>query len=169
MTASATPDLRIGRVLKAHGVQGAVVIESLTDFPDRFQPGMRLQVAGRPMTVAASKMQGNNLLVAFTEVKDREAAGTLVGAYCTVPLSEARGLPEDRYYHFQLVGLSVFDRRQQRTVGKVAEVLTYAANDVLRVRDGDREALIPMVKSVVTAIDPAAGTITVELPEEIEA
>jgi ribosomal 30S subunit maturation factor RimM len=48
----------------------------------------------------------------------------------------------------------------------VAEVLTYAANDVLRVTDGDHEILIPMIRSVVRSIAPEEGTITVDLPEE---
>jgi ribosomal 30S subunit maturation factor RimM len=48
-------------------------------------------------------------------------------------------------------------------------VLTYPANDVLRVTDGTREVLIPMVRSVVRAIAPSEGRITVDLPEETQA
>src|SRR5207253_2118172 len=82
-------------------------------------------------------------------IDDRDAAQRLTGLYCTVPLADARTLAPDRYYHFQLVGLTVVDRRSARTIGQVAEVLVYDANDVLRVMDGDREVLIPMVRTVV--------------------
>jgi ribosomal 30S subunit maturation factor RimM len=51
----------------------------------------------------------------------------------------------------------------------VAEVLSYAANDVLRVVDDTKEVLIPMVKSVVRVIAPAEGKIIVDLPEDTEA
>jgi 16S rRNA processing protein RimM len=166
VTSEPEPDLRIGRVLKAHGVKGALRIELLTDFPDRFAPGSDVVVAGRPMRVARSEELDGSMLVTFEGINDRTAAQPLAGAYVTVPLAEARALPADRYYHFQLVGLTVFDTRQARQLGRVAEVLTYAANDVLRVTDGDHEVLIPMIRSVVRSIAPDEGKITVDLPEE---
>ena len=168
MTTQPEPDLRIGRVLKAHGVRGAVRIELLTDFPDRFAPGREVDVGGRGLRVARSEGQDGSLLVTFDGIDDRTAAEPLAGAYCTVPLGEARALPADRYYHFQLVGLTVFDARRARELGRVAEVLTYPANDVLRVTEGNREVLIPMVRSVIRAITPSEGRIIVELPEETE-
>ena len=165
----ARPELRIGRVSKAHGVKGALRIELLTDFPERFAPGSEVEVGGRPMVVAASDDRDAGLIVRFDGIDDRDAAEQLVGAYCTIPLSEARPLPPDRFYHFQLVGLTVFDARRQRALGRVEEVLSYAANDVLRVVDGEREILIPMVKSIVRSIAPDESRILVELPEETEA
>jgi len=169
VTPQSRPDLRIGRVLKAHGVKGALRVALLTDFPDRFAPGRQIDIADRRLTVAQSEEQDGSLLVTFDGIDDRSTAERLVGLYCTLPLAEARPLPADRYYHFQLVGLTVVDRRSARTIGRVAEVLEYDANDVLRVTDGDREVLIPMVRSVVRAITPEEGTISVELPEETEA
>ncbi len=169
MTDEPKPDLRIGRVLKAHGVKGALRVELLTDFPDRFAPGREMVVGGRRLRVARSEELQGSVLVTFEGISDRTAAEPLAGAYVTVPLAEARALPADHYYHFQLVGLTVFDTRQARQLGRVAEVLSYAANDVLRVTDGDREVLIPMIRSVVRSIAPAEGMITVDLPEEAQA
>jgi len=166
VTVEPEPDLRIGRVLKAHGVKGAVRVELLTDFPDRFAPGRDVLVGGRRLRVARSQELDGSMLVTFEGIDDRTAAEPLAGAYLTVPLGDARALPPDQYYHFQLVGLTVFDTRRARELGRVAEVLTYAANDVLRVTDGDHEVLIPMIRSVVRSIAPAEGRITVDLPEE---
>jgi len=169
VTVEPQPDLRIGRVLKAHGVKGAVRVELLTDFPDRFAPGREVMVAGRRLRVARSEELDGSMLVTFEGINDRTAAEQLAGVYFTVPLAEARALPAERYYHFQLVGLTVIDTSGTRELGKVAEVLTYAANDVLRVTNGDQEILIPMIRSVVRSIAPAEGTITVDLPEETRA
>ena len=168
MTVEPEPDLRIGRVLKAHGVKGALRVELLTDFPDRFAPGREVVVGGRPLRVARSEELDRSMLVTFEGISDRSAAEPLAGSYVTVPLAEARALPADHYYHFQLVGLTVFDTRQARQLGRVAEVLTYPANDVLRVTDGDHEVLIPMIRSVVRSIATAEGMITVDLPEEAQ-
>jgi 16S rRNA processing protein RimM len=166
---AAEPALRVGRVLKAHGVKGALRIELLTDFPDRFAPGSEVEVGGQRLTVARAEEQDSGLLVTFNGVDDRSAAELLVGEYCTLPLTEARRLPADRFYHFQIVGLTVVDARDGRQIGQVAEVLSYDANDVLRVTSADREVLIPMVRSVVRSIAPTEGVITVDLPEETEA
>jgi len=166
LTTEPETDLRIGRVRSAHGIKGALRVELLTDFPDRFAPGRELDVAGRRMTVARSAEQPDGLLVTFEGIDDRTAAEQLIGAYCTVPLDEARPLPANQYYHFQLVGLKVFDTRAARELGEVAEVLTYPANDVLRVTDGSHEVLIPMIRSVVRSITLSEGRITVELDEE---
>ena len=168
MTA-AQPELRIGRVRKAHGTKGAVRIELLTDFPERFRPGSEVEVSGRRLVVTRSEPSDDGLVVSFEGIDDRNQAEALIGVYCTLPLSEAKPLPADRFYHFQLVGLPVFDARQQRDLGRVAEVLSYSANDVLRVVDGKTEILIPMVKTVVRVINPTEGRIIVDLPEEIEA
>jgi 16S rRNA processing protein RimM len=162
VTVEPEPDLRIGRVLKAHGVKGALRVELLTDFPDRFAPGRELFAAGRRLRVARSEELDGSMLVTFEGIDDRTAAEPLAGVYLTLPLAEAA----DQYYHFQLVGLTVIDTRARRELGTVAEVLSYAANDVLRVTDGDKEILIPMIRSVVRSIAPSEGTITVDLPEE---
>ena len=169
MTTPPETDLRIGLVRSAHGLKGALRVELLTDFPDRFAPGREVEVAGRHLRVARSTEQPDGLLVTFDGIDDRSAAELLVGAYCTVPLEEARALPADQYYHFQLVGLRVVDVNGDRELGEVAEVLTYPANDVLRVTDGSHEVLIPMVRSVVRSITPAEGRIIVDLPEETQA
>jgi 16S rRNA processing protein RimM len=169
LTTQPETDLRIGLVRSAHGVKGALRVELLTDFPDRFAPGREVAVAGRQLRVARSAEQPDGLLVTFEGIDDRNAAEQLVGAYCTVPLEDARALPADRYYHFQLVGLKVFDTRAARELGEVAEVIPYPANDVLRVTDGSHEVLIPMIRSVVRSIAPSEGRITVELDEETQA
>ena len=108
------------------------------------------------------------MLVFFDGIDDRDAANRLTGEYCTLPLADARRLPADRFYHFQLVGLRVLDAQNGREIGQVAEVLSYDANDVLRVTNSAREILIPMVRSVVRSITPAEGIIRVDLPEETE-
>jgi 16S rRNA processing protein RimM len=169
VTEGTSPALRIGRVLKAHGVRGAVRVESLTDFPDRFKSGRQVTVAGRTLTIARSQEAEGSLLLSFAEIGDREQASELRGAYITLPLEEAHSLPAGRYYHFQLIGKRVHDSRSQRALGQVEEVLSYPANDVLRVLGAGRERLVPMVSSVVLRVDLTAGEIEVDLQEETEA
>ena len=71
-------------------------------------------------------------------------------------------LPDGRFFQADLIGLSVKDEASGALIGKVAEILEYPAQDLLRVR-GDREYLIPLVEEFVLSVDPAAGLVTVRL------
>lgn len=169
MSANA-PDLRVGRVIKVHGVKGALQVEALTDFPaERFSKGSQVFANGRPLTVASLDRKGDDLLLRFEGIESGEHAAELNGAYLTVPLDQARALPEGKYYHFELVGLTVVDVATGRPLGTVAEVLSYEANDVLRVSTGSKDVLVPMVKSIVRSIERSKRRITVEMPGEDEA
>lgn len=169
MTEAAAPALRIGRVLKAHGVRGGLRVESLTDFPDRFAPGRQVTVGGRLLTISRVQQSDEDLILSFAGIEDREQAAALRGSYITVPLNDARPLPADRYYHFQLVGLEVVNSRGLKPLGTVREVLTYPANDVLLVAGGAGERLVPMVSSVVLSVDLSGRRIMVDLQEETQA
>lgn len=169
MTAGAPrPALRVGRVVGAHGVRGEVRVEPLTSFPDRFAPGAQVEVDGRVLTIREVGGGSAQLVLRFEEVVDRDQAAGLQGAYLTVPLEQARPLPDGQFYHFQLVGLRVRDRHG-RDLGTVVDVLEYPANDVLQVRGEQGEVLVPMVRAVVQAVDLEKGVIEVDLPEETEA
>jgi 16S rRNA processing protein RimM len=163
------PRLRVGRVLRALGLDGSVRVESLSDFPDRFRSGASVRIGDRELTVEAVRGQGEELVIRFAGITDRLAAERLEGEYLTVPLDEARALPADHFYHFQLVGLTVIDARTGQPMGVVAEVLPNPANDILRVVNGPLEVLVPLVRAVVKAVNPGERTMVVDLPPAEEA
>ena len=154
---------------KDQGVRGTVRVESLTDFPDRFEVGRQVTIAGRRLTISGSQESEGSLLLTFAEIKDREKASELRGAYMEVPLDQARTLPTGRYYHFQLVGLTVLRSQNHRALGRVEEGLNYPANDVLRVVGTGGELLVPMISSVVLKVDLPSREIVIDLPEATEA
>jgi 16S rRNA processing protein RimM len=144
-------------------------VESLSDFPDRFRSGASVRIGDRELTVEAVRGQGEELVIRFAGITDRLAAERLEGEYLTVPLEEARALPADHFYHFQLVGLTVIDARTGQPMGVVAEVLPNPANDILRVVNGPLEVLVPLVRAVVKAVNPGERTMLVDLPPAEEA
>ncbi len=163
------PRLRVGRVVRALGLDGSVRVESLSDFPDRFHRGASLRIGDRDLTVEAVRQLGEEFVIRFAGITDRDEAEGLLGEYLTVPLDEARALPQDHFYHFQLVGLTVIDARTGEPMGVVVEVLPNPANDVLRVVNGPREVLVPLVRAVVKAVNPGERTMVVDLPPAEEA
>jgi 16S rRNA processing protein RimM len=165
-------DLVVGRVVKAHGITGEVVVEIRTDEPDaRFAPGSSLR--GRPSrggpesryVIDSVRDHGGRLLVRLHGIADRTAADALRG---TVFLVDSQELPPiedpDEFYDHQLEGLHVVTT-SGIAVGSVAEVLHTAAGELLAVRTDNGEVLVPFVSAIVTSVSLADQTIEIDPPE----
>ncbi|MDZ8275821.1 ribosome maturation factor RimM [Microbacterium aquimaris] len=163
--------LRVGRLVKAHGLKGALKLELYTDDPDgRFVPGatFTLQVPesspwhGKPLTVREFRWMNSHPVAFFEGVEDRTAAEELVRAILWIDESGASD-EEDAWYDHQLVGLDVV--RDGDVVGKIVRVDHLPAQDLLAVRLSDeREVLVPFVKAIVPEVDLTAGRLTVTPP-----
>ena len=143
--------VRVGKVGKPHGLEGAFVVEEASEDPDRFAEGVTLLVGGEPVRVVESKRAGGRPVVRL----DREVPR---GAPIEV---ERRALPEpgeDEYYAFQLVGLEV-EEAGGRKLGRVTEVTSGLANDVLELDSG---LALPLVDACVQEVDLDAGRILVQ-------
>jgi 16S rRNA processing protein RimM len=105
---------------------------------------------------------GRQLRLKLSGIDDRDAAGTLRGAFLTVPESALGPAGEDRYYRYQLIGLRVVST-QGDEIGEITDVFSTGSNDVFVTKTPRGEALIPAVDDVVQNIDLEAGTVTIEV------
>ena len=165
--------LRVGRLVKAHGLKGALKLELYTDDPEgRFTPGasFTLQVPesspwhGKPLTVREFRWMNSHPVAFFEGVEDRASAEELVRAILWID-QDPQDAPteDDAWYDHQLVGLDVV--RDGKTVGRVIRVDHFPAQDLLVVRaPGDREILVPFVKAIVPEVDVAGGRVLVTPP-----
>jgi 16S rRNA processing protein RimM len=142
--------VKVGRVGKPHGLEGAFVVEDASEDPERFALGMRLLVEGEPTTVVESKQAGGRPVIRL----DREVER---GAELAVERAALPPPEEGEYYVFQLVGLDV-EEEGGRRLGKVVEVTPGPANDVLELDGG---VALPLVDACVQEVDLAAGRIIV--------
>ena len=167
-------DLVVGRVVKAHGVTGEVVVEVRTDDPDnRFAPGTRLRARPsrdgpeRAYVIESAREHSGRLLVRLAGVAGRDAADALRGTVFVVDTEELPPIDDpDEYYDHQLEGLRVLTTAGT-PVGTVAEVLHTAAGELLAVHaEGDRgEVLVPFVSAIVTAVSLEDRTIEIDPPD----
>lgn len=156
----------LGRVSGLFGVQGWVKIYSYTDPREALLDYADWMVEQdgqwRSIAVAESKPHGKTLIARFDGIDNRDDAAGLVEARIGV---ERDGLPatgKDEYYWSDLEGLAVA-REDGTPIGTVAYLLETGANDVLVVRHGDKETLIPFVTGdVVKDVDLASGVIRVD-------
>ncbi len=164
--------LRVGRLVKAHGLKGALKLELYTDNPERrFVPGaaFTLQVPeaspghGKTITVREYRLMNGNPVVFLEGIDDRTAAEELVKAILWIDQDDATEQAEDdAWYDHQLVGLDVV--RDDVVIGRVARVDHFPAQDLLIVRVGENEIMVPFVTAIVPTVDLAAGRVIVTPP-----
>jgi 16S rRNA processing protein RimM len=161
--------LLIGRVARAHGNKGQVIVNPETDFPEeRFAPGNTLVVehlgTSTPRRIASARFQQGRPIIALDGVESMNDAEALAGAELKMPASALGPLPGRTYYRHDLVGCEVRDT-SGRVIGTVADVQGSLERSLLVVGGGTNEVMIPMVDGIVVAVDPGARRIVVELPE----
>ena len=173
--------LRVGRLLKAHGLKGAIKLELYTDSPElRFHKGAELELQvpedspwhGKSVKVTELRWY-NNMPVVFLEgIEDRTAAESLIRAILWVEIeAEERSAEPNAWFDHQLVGLKVFCGGKE--IGEIARVDHLPAQDLLAIKTSDNEVLLPFVSQFVPVVDLERGVVEITPPgglfEETEA
>jgi 16S rRNA processing protein RimM len=149
------PRLEIGRVGKAHGLRGEVVIDATSNRDERFEPGSVLYLRGETRTIATARRHQQRWLVRFEGIDDRTTAEALRGA---VVMGDPLDAADDgQLWVHELVGASVTDRAGT-DLGTVTAVEANPAHDLL-VTDGG--VLIP----IVFVVEQGDGRVVVDLPD----
>lgn len=160
----------IGEVARTHGRHGEVIVNPLTDFPERFHNLTRVFVHSDEGEVVALRLeavrqQKGRPIMKFEGVSEIGEAERLAGREIRIPESELVALPADSLFHFQVVGCRVSDQKSGY-LGVVTEVLPTGGTDVLVVQDvSGEETLIPLCKEICRRIDPERKEIEIDAPE----
>jgi 16S rRNA processing protein RimM len=157
----------VGRVLRPHGIRGELVVEVLSDVPERLAPGSSLLMVreGRPaepVRVAARRPHKSGALVRLEGVEDRVQAEGLRGAWLEVERSRVPPPAPGSYYHYQLLGCRC--RSGGDELGVVVDLVEDGGGLLLIVSDGRRKLPVPFVERFLRGVDVVQGTIDLELP-----
>ncbi|MDL2289163.1 ribosome maturation factor RimM [Clostridia bacterium OttesenSCG-928-F22] len=156
--------IKIGLVVKVHGVKGMLRIYPLTDDINRFkqlkQAYLMQDEAARAVELTGVSIHGNMVHMALAGVESREEAQKLLNAYICVRREDAVKLPADSYFISDLIGCTVCDENG-RQYGVVKNILQTGANDVYVV-EGQREYLMPAIKKLVSKVDVQQKQITID-------
>jgi 16S rRNA processing protein RimM len=139
--------VRIGRVGRPHGVDGAFVVEQASEDSRRFELGAELRVDGSPARITASRRVGGGRRAIKL---DRPAVR---GAELTLRREDLGPLPPDSYYVADLVGLEVVDVNG-KVLGVVRDVHPGPANDAFELDTG---LLLPLVEDCIREVDLEGG------------
>jgi 16S rRNA processing protein RimM len=159
--------LAIGKIVKAFGVRGELIVTPLTDQPARFRKISAVFVGPddefvERYDVDRTAVEHRGVRLSLKGIDDRTAAERVVGNYLFVEPEQRIKLPKGRYFVHDLIGLSVVDE-QGGTIGTVKDVLKFPAQDVYLVDRSGRQVMIPAVKEFIRSIDIRSRTMTVRL------
>ena len=151
------PPLEVGRIVKAHGIRGEVIVDLVSNRPEqRLAPGSVLASDRGDLEVRTSSPHQGRWIVAFAQIPDRNAAETYRGTVLSAePIEDD---DDDTLWVHELIGSEVVDK-DGRSYGTVEAVESNPASDLL-VLEGER--LVPLVFVVIKApgrvvIDPPPG------------
>ena len=157
----------VGRIVKAHGVKGDVVVQPMTDSVMRFAK-LKLVLVGkgsenvRPVRIERVSVGARGVRLKFAGIDDRTAAEGFRGELIFVDKEERVRIPEGTFFIHDVIGLHVVDE-EENSIGVVKNVLQLPAHDVYVIDSHGREVMVPAVKEFIKKIDISAKTMKVKL------
>jgi 16S rRNA processing protein RimM len=158
----------VGAIAGAFGVRGEVRLKSFCADPQAIETYAPLltEDGGRSFTVALSMPISNGFAARLGGVATREQADALRGVRLYAPRDRLPSLPDDEYYHADLIGLAVLDTGGT-VLGRVKAVLNHGAGDLLEVQieGGSASVLLPFTRAAVPTVDLDSGRLIVDPPD----
>jgi 16S rRNA processing protein RimM len=159
--------LLVGRVARAHGIRGQVIVNLDTDFAeDRFRVGAVLLVGADaiPRAICEVRFHQGRPIVKLDGIETMNEAEALAGAELKVPAASLDALPEGTFYHHELIGCDV-RTASGAPVGTVRAVEGTLEMSRLVVAGSRGDVQIPLVAEICVRVDVAARQIVVNPPE----
>lgn len=165
---STSKTVRVGTVIRPHGLRGDLLVDSLSDVAERFECGREVLLRARTgqfrtERICRSSVHKDRLLLHFEGCDDRTSAEGLKGCELHVARSDVPGAPDGEYYYFQLIDCLCRDKREG-DLGLVVAIIEDGGGLLLQVERGGQKVLIPFVESFIRKIDLEGGKIDLELP-----
>ncbi|CAB4330872.1 unannotated protein [freshwater metagenome] len=159
--------LLVGRIGRAHGINGEATIEVRTDEPEnRFVIGARVVThSNGELLITSHRWHNGILLLGFEGITDRNGIEVLRDTlmYCEVDI-DAPGENDDDFHVLQLIGCTAFLESGEK-LGEVSDVINLPAQDLLAIQSAEGEVLIPFVRQLVPVVDIKNRKMTVIPPQ----
>lgn len=161
----------VGAIAGAFGVHGEVRLKSFCATPEdiaHYAP-LYTEDGAHSYTVRLTRPVAGGLAARLSGVATKEQADALRGITLWADRGKLPSLPDDEFYHADLIGLEVCDPGG-KVLGRVAAVQNFGAGDILEVTGAGLKAplMVPFTLAVVPTVDLAAGRIIADLPEGLD-
>ena len=161
----------VGAIAGAFGVTGEVRLKSFCTEPTdigSYGP-LTSEDGAQVFNITLTRPVAGGLGARIAGISTKEAADALRGTSLFVPRSKLPSLPDDEFYHADLIGLDAYDTGGV-LLGKVSAVHNHGAGDIVEISPVRHKSalLLPFTMAIVPNVDILAGRIVVNLPEETE-
>ena len=158
----------VGAIAGAFGVKGDVRIKSFCSEPEdiaRYAP-LATEDGTRDFTLTQLRAIKSGFSARLSGVATKEAADALRGTRLYAPRDRLPALPDDEFYHADLIGLAVLDTGGAE-LGEIIAVQNHGASDLLEIRaTGARDTvLLPFTRAAVPTVDLSKGRIIADPPD----
>lgn len=163
-------DVVVGRVVRPFGRRGEVVLEPLTDDPDRFFDLDSVEIGpagqhGIRRSLDSVRIHKGRPVVLFAGSSDISSAEALRGMEVRIRSSERAALPADRFYSDDLAGCRA-ESEEGVHLGEIVDTLDTAGPSLLVLRGPDgTEDLVPFVEALCVSVEPEAGRVVLRVPD----
>ena len=158
----------LGVITGAFGVRGEVRVKSFCAEPAAIADyGPLSDESGRHRyTLTLQRPVKGGYAARLSGITTRDHAEALKGTRLYVPRDRLPALPDDEFYHADLLGLEVVDPGGQ-PLGRIRAVHDHGAGDILEIAGPDgQDLLVPFTREAVPTVDLAAGRVVVDPPPE---
>ena len=159
----------VGAIAGAFGVRGEVRLKSFCTVAEdvaTYGP-LATEDGRRQFTVKLTRPVNGGLGARLSGIETKEQADALKGVTLWADRAALPSLPDDEFYHADLIGLEVMDTGGA-SLGRVRAIYDHGAGDILEVYGPSGILLIPFTKAAVPTVDLAAGRIVANPPDSDE-
>ncbi len=158
----------LGEIVTTHGLEGWLKMAP-------FNPDTRSLSSAREVVLEkdgrrsaheleSSKPYKGQLLVKLRGLDGIEDAKKWVGATLCLPEAALDSLDPGQYYHYQVIGLEVYDIKGER-IGRITRTWSTPGGELYVVQGATKEHLIPAAKEIIEKVDFFAGKVIIKPPE----
>lgn len=165
-----TDRICVGAVAGSYGVAGEVRLKSFCAEPEAIASygPLYTEDGSHSFTIQLTRPVAGGLGARMSGVQTKEQAEALKGVSLYVDRDRLPKLPDDEYYHSDLIGLEVRDTGGA-VLGQVTAVHNHGAGDLLEIGgQGRKVVLLPFTMAVVPTVDLALRRVVVDMPDGLD-
>jgi 16S rRNA processing protein RimM len=157
--------LAVGRILRPHGIRGNLLVNAESEVIKSITTGSPVFLGPNhlPFSVQYFSPHRDQYLLKLETLNSRDDAEEYRESMVYIRFEDTSPLPENVYYHWQLLGLDVHSDEEE-ILGTLTEIIETGANDVYIVRsESGNELLLPAIEPVIKSIDLEKNLMIVHL------
>lgn len=167
----ASPLIEIGTLGSAVGISGEVRLNIYSGSDRNIFIGQKIILSDKvdsedmiELEIDSVRTQKGFPIVRFNEISDRTEVSKLTGKGIFLQKKDMKKLKEDEFYVMDLIGMTAYDIRSEKEIGKIKDVLTNTAQPIYVIESNKKkDILVPGVPRFIKDIDLEKRVIEFEL------